>query len=72
MFRATAAGAWMAAGQRGRSDHGTRPRQLRQDPGETERPKARRDGEARSGEATERPDSLACAAAACYNPRFHP
>lgn len=42
--RATAEGAWVAAGQRGRTDHGTRPCQLRQDPGKEEGQEASRAG----------------------------
>lgn len=42
--RATAEGAWVAAGQRGRPDHRPRPCQLHQDPGQKEGQEASRAG----------------------------
>lgn len=42
--RATAEGAWVAAGQRGRPDHRPHPCQLRQDPGKEEGQEASRAG----------------------------
>lgn len=42
--RATAEGAWVAAGQRGRPDHRPRPCQLCQDPGQKEGQEASRAG----------------------------
>lgn len=44
MSRATAEGAWVAAGQRGRPDHRPRPCQLHQDPGQKEGQEASRAG----------------------------